>query len=79
MRELDGELILSASDLTGHFLLRVDTPSDLGDCSYEVADTTLARRVKAAALTCCDSWPRPRRICGWRMPRAVTWSCRCER
>ena len=36
----------------GHadFLLRVDRPSDLGDWSYEVADTKLARRVKAAAL-----------------------------
>ncbi|MFI5048153.1 MAG: TM0106 family RecB-like putative nuclease, partial [Acidimicrobiia bacterium] len=37
----------------GHadFLLRVDTPSPaLGPWSYEVADTKLARRVKAAAL-----------------------------
>jgi predicted RecB family nuclease len=36
----------------GHadFLLRVDTPSDLGAWSYEVADTKLARRVKIAAL-----------------------------
>jgi predicted RecB family nuclease len=36
----------------GHadFLLRVDKPSSLGDWSYEVADTKLARRVKAAAL-----------------------------
>jgi predicted RecB family nuclease len=36
----------------GHadFLLRVDRPSALGDWSYEVADTKLARRVKAAAL-----------------------------
>jgi predicted RecB family nuclease len=36
----------------GHadFLLRVDKPSTLGDWSYEVADTKLARRVKAAAL-----------------------------
>ena len=36
----------------GHadFLLRVDRPSVLGDWSYEVADTKLARRVKAAAL-----------------------------
>ena len=36
----------------GHadFLYRVDTPSDLGDWSYEVADTKLARRVKAAAI-----------------------------
>jgi uncharacterized protein len=36
----------------GHadFLLRVDRPSLLGDWSYEVADTKLARRVKAAAL-----------------------------
>jgi uncharacterized protein len=37
----------------GHadFLLRVDTPSPvLGDWSYEVADTKLARRVKAGAL-----------------------------
>ncbi len=36
----------------GHadFLLRVATPSDLGPWSYEVADTKLARRVKAAAL-----------------------------
>ena len=36
----------------GHadFLFRVDTPSDLGDWSYEVADAKLARRVKAAAI-----------------------------
>ncbi len=36
----------------GHadFLLRVERPSALGDWSYEVADTKLARRVKAAAL-----------------------------
>jgi uncharacterized protein len=36
----------------GHadFLLRVERPSTLGDWSYEVADTKLARRVKAAAL-----------------------------
>lgn len=32
------------------FLLRVDTPSDLGPWSYEVADAKLARSVKAAAL-----------------------------
>ena len=36
------------------FLLRVDTPSDLGPWSYEVADAKLARSVKAAAvLQCC--------------------------
>lgn len=36
----------------GHadFLLRVDRPSALGDWSYEVADTKLARRVKASAV-----------------------------
>ncbi|HET7030629.1 MAG TPA: TM0106 family RecB-like putative nuclease, partial [Candidatus Limnocylindrales bacterium] len=36
----------------GHadFLLRVDRPSDLGVWSYEVADTKLARRVKASAV-----------------------------
>lgn len=36
----------------GHadFLIRVDTPSDLGGWSYEVADTKLARRAKPAAL-----------------------------
>ena len=36
----------------GHadFLLRVETPSALGTWSYEVADTKLARRVKAAAI-----------------------------
>jgi predicted RecB family nuclease len=32
------------------FLLRVETPSDLGAWSYEVADTKLARHVKASAL-----------------------------
>jgi predicted RecB family nuclease len=32
------------------FLERVDTPSDLGPCSYEVVDTKLARSAKAAAL-----------------------------
>src|SRR5438874_1312326 len=32
------------------FLLRVDTPSDLGDYSYEVADTKLARTVKGSAI-----------------------------
>ncbi len=36
----------------GHadFLLRVATPSELGPWSYEVADTKLARRVKAGAV-----------------------------
>lgn len=36
----------------GHadFLLKVDRPSDLGDFSYEVSDTKLARKVKAAAV-----------------------------
>jgi predicted RecB family nuclease len=36
----------------GHadFLLRVGRPSDLGDWSYEVADTKLARRAKAGAI-----------------------------
>ena len=36
----------------GHadFLRRVDRPSGLGDWSYEVADTKLARRVKASAV-----------------------------
>src|SRR4051812_35678502 len=35
-------------DLRGHadFLFRVDRPSDLGEWSYEVADTKLARRAK---------------------------------
>ena len=39
------------------FLLRVETPSDLGAYSYEVADTKLARHAKAAALlqTCAYS------------------------
>ncbi|HEY2704908.1 MAG TPA: TM0106 family RecB-like putative nuclease [Candidatus Dormibacteraeota bacterium] len=32
------------------FLLRVEEPSDLGSWSYEVADTKLARSLKAAAL-----------------------------
>jgi predicted RecB family nuclease len=32
------------------FLLRVDTPSALGDWSYEVADAKLARSVKVSAL-----------------------------
>jgi uncharacterized protein len=36
------------------FLLRVDRPSKLGAYSYEVADTKLARKAKAAAvLQCC--------------------------
>lgn len=43
----------------GHadFLERVDRPSDLGDFSYEVADTKLARHVKVGALlqTCSYS------------------------
>ena len=36
----------------GHadFLLRVETPSNLGDWSYEVADTKLARHVKGSAV-----------------------------
>ncbi|HEX9044426.1 MAG TPA: TM0106 family RecB-like putative nuclease, partial [Candidatus Limnocylindrales bacterium] len=36
----------------GHadFLLRVEEPSDLGPWSYEIADTKLARHVKASAL-----------------------------
>jgi uncharacterized protein len=39
----------------GHpdFLIKVDTPSDLGNWSYEVADAKLARHVKAAALLQC--------------------------
>ena len=32
------------------FLLKVDTPSDLGEWSYEVADTKLAREAKGGAL-----------------------------
>ncbi len=32
------------------FLLRVETPSDFGDWSYEIADTKLARTLKVAAL-----------------------------
>ncbi|MGH2513812.1 MAG: TM0106 family RecB-like putative nuclease, partial [Candidatus Limnocylindrales bacterium] len=32
------------------FLVRVDRPSDLGPWSYEIADTKLARHVKASAL-----------------------------
>ena len=32
------------------FLLRVETPSDLGAWSYEVADTKLARKAKAGAI-----------------------------
>jgi len=32
------------------FLLRVETPSDLGPWSYEVADTKLARHAKASAI-----------------------------
>ena len=32
------------------FLLRVETPSDLGTWSYEVADTKLARHAKASAI-----------------------------
>jgi predicted RecB family nuclease len=32
------------------FLVRVERPSDLGDWSYEVVDTKLARHVKASAL-----------------------------
>ena len=36
----------------GHadFLLRTDRPSDLGDWSYDIADTKLARRLKVPAL-----------------------------
>jgi predicted RecB family nuclease len=36
----------------GHadFLLRVEVPSELGEWSYEVADTKLARRAKAGAI-----------------------------
>ena len=36
----------------GHadFLVRVETPSRLGSWSYEIADTKLSRRVKAAAI-----------------------------
>ena len=36
----------------GHadFLIRVEMPSDLGAWSYEIADTKLSRRVKAAAI-----------------------------
>src|SRR6185369_3445465 len=36
----------------GHadFLLKASKPSDLGDWSYEVADTKLARKAKAGAI-----------------------------
>ena len=46
------QVIFQAAFFDGHwrgfadFLLRVDTPSDLGDYSYEVADTKLARTFK---------------------------------
>jgi uncharacterized protein len=40
----------------GHpdFLVRVESPSDLGAWSYEVADAKLARQVKASALVQCS-------------------------
>ncbi len=41
------------------FLLRVDRPSLLGDWSYEVADTKLARHVKASALLQICSYVEP--------------------
>jgi predicted RecB family nuclease len=50
------EVIYQATFFDGHwrghadFLLRVETPSDLGSWSYEIADTKLTRRVKAAAI-----------------------------
>ncbi|MDP9483761.1 MAG: TM0106 family RecB-like putative nuclease, partial [Chloroflexota bacterium] len=50
------DVIYQATFFDGHwrghadFLLRVETPSDLGAWSYEIADTKLTRRVKAAAI-----------------------------
>lgn len=50
------DVVYQATFFDGHwqghadFLLRVEQPSELGVWSYEVADTKLARRVKAAAL-----------------------------
>ena len=50
------DVIYQATFFDGHwrghadFLLRVETPSDLGSWSYEIADTKLTRRVKAAAI-----------------------------
>jgi predicted RecB family nuclease len=50
------DVIYQATFFDGHwvgyadFLLRVETPSDLGPWSYEVADTKLARHTQASAL-----------------------------
>ena len=50
------DVIFQATFFDGHwrghadFLLRVETPSVLGSWSYEIADTKLTRRVKAAAI-----------------------------
>ncbi len=47
------------------FLLRVPAPSDLGDWSYEVADTKLARKPKAGAiLQMCSYTEQVHRIQG---------------
>src|SRR5207302_5879207 len=57
----------------GHadFLLRVETPSDVGAWSYEVADTKLARRAKpAAVLQLCNYTEHVARIQG-RWPDEV--------
>lgn len=54
--ELGADVIYQATFFDGtwrghaDFLMRVDVPSNLGDWSYEVSDTKLARRAKAAAV-----------------------------
>ncbi|WP_256840726.1 TM0106 family RecB-like putative nuclease [Ornithinimicrobium cryptoxanthini] len=40
------------------FLLRVDRPSELGDWSYDIADTKLARHLRTAALLQMASYAR---------------------
>jgi predicted RecB family nuclease len=53
------------------FLLRVESPSDLGAWSYEVADTKLARSVKVAALLqMCEYSRQVERLQG-RAPRRM--------
>jgi Predicted nuclease (RecB family) len=50
------DVIYQATFYDGHwggqadFLLRTDRPSDLGEWSYDIADTKLARRLKVPAL-----------------------------
>ncbi len=53
------------------FLLRVAEPSDLGDWSYEIADTKLARKLKVAALLQLATYAERLAVLQGRAPRQL--------